>query len=100
MSGTAVISNSMIPHSEIVSILTAEVLTPAEVAAVLKVSRKALADWRLKREGPPFYLRSRGKAVYPAESFKTFLRASGAGKSPVCHRRALVKKLLATVENK
>jgi len=28
------------PNSEVVSILTAEFLTPAEVAAVLKVSRK------------------------------------------------------------
>ncbi len=88
MTGAEVISNSVMPTSEVVSILTAEVLTPAEVAAVLEVSRKALADWRLKREGPPFYLRSRGKVVYPAESFKIFLRASGAGKSRVCHRRA------------
>ncbi len=93
-------AGSVMPTSEVVSILTAEVLTPAEVAAVLKVSRKALADWRLKREGPPFYLQARGKVIYPAQSFKTYLRASGAGKSPVCHCRALVKKLLATVENK
>ena len=100
MSSAAVMPNSMMPNSEVVSILTADVLTPAEVAAVLKVSRKALADWRLKREGPPFFLRVRGIVAYPAESFKTYLRASGAGKGPAHNRRARVEKLLAAVENK
>jgi hypothetical protein len=75
MSGAAVRADSMIPNFEVVSILTAEYLTPAEVAAVLKVSRKALADMRLKQSGPPFILRARGVVAYPAESFRRWLRA-------------------------
>ncbi len=75
MTGAPVISNSMMPNSEVLSILTAESLKPAEVAAVLKVSRKALAAWRLKQEGPPFFLRARGIVVYPTESFIKWLRA-------------------------
>jgi len=75
MNSAAVRADSMIPNAEVVSILTAEYLTPAEVAAVLKVSRKALADMRLKRQGPPFILRARGVVVYPAESFRLYLRA-------------------------
>jgi hypothetical protein len=80
MRGAAVTPNSVMPASEVVSILTAEVLTPAEVAAVPKVSRKMLADWRAKREGPPFFLRARGVVVYLAERFIGWLRA-GSGSS-------------------
>ncbi len=75
MTGAAVMPNSTMPTSEVVSILTAQFLTPAEVGAVLKVSRKVLADWRLKPQGPPFTLKAGGAVVYPAESFKNFLRA-------------------------
>jgi hypothetical protein len=75
MSGAAVMPNSIIPNSEMVRVLTAEYLTPAEVAGLLKVSRKALVDMRLKRQGPPFMLRARGVVVYPAENFIAYLRA-------------------------
>ena len=54
--------------SNVVSILTAESLKPAEVAAMLKCSRKALANMRLERQGPPFELKARGVVVYPVES--------------------------------
>ncbi len=70
MSGAAVM-----PTSDVLSILTAKFLKPCEVAAVLKLSRKALADMRLERAGPPFTLKARGVVVYPAESFIQFLRA-------------------------
>jgi hypothetical protein len=63
-----------IPDSAI-SLLTAEFLTPAQAASLLKVSRWELASMRLKRQGPPFLLRRRGVVVYPAESFISFLRA-------------------------
>lgn len=75
MSGAAAMVDSGIPHSEVVSILRAEYLKPAEVAAVLKVSRKTLADWRLEGRGPSFMLQPRGIVVYPAENFRRFLRA-------------------------
>jgi hypothetical protein len=74
MNGAAVMPNAIIPDSEIVRMLTAEFLTPAEVAASLKVSRKSLADMRLKRQGPPFELKARRVVVYPAESFRRYLR--------------------------
>ena len=51
MSAAAVMPDSMIPNSEVVSILTAEFLTPAEVAILLKVSRLTLAKMRLGRTG-------------------------------------------------
>jgi hypothetical protein len=61
--------------SKLISLLTAEFLTPADVAALLKVSRWTLADWRLKGQGPPFLLKARGVVVYSAESFIKYLRA-------------------------
>ncbi len=61
--------------SNVVSILTAESLKPAEVAAMLKCSRKALANMRLERQGPPFELKARGVVVYPVESSIRYLRA-------------------------
>jgi hypothetical protein len=75
MTGAATIADSMIPNSEVAHVLTAEFLTPAEVASVLKVSRKTLADWRLKRSGPVFLMRRRGVVVYPTDSFRRYLRA-------------------------
>jgi hypothetical protein len=75
MAGAAVISDSAMPSAEVVHVLTAEFLSPGEVAALLGTTRKALADWRLKRQGPPFMLRAQGVVVYPAESFKSYLRA-------------------------
>ena len=79
MSGAVVTEDSLIPNSEVTSILieflTAEYLAPAQVAAALKVSRKMLADWRLQRQGPPFELKARGVVVYPAERFISYLRA-------------------------
>ena len=75
MSGAAAISNPIMPTSEVVSILMPEFLTPKQVAASLRVSRKVLADWRLQRQGPPFILRERGMVVYPAERFISYLRA-------------------------
>lgn len=32
-----------------------EVLTPGEVAALLKVPERTLSDWRYRQEGPPFH---------------------------------------------
>jgi len=61
--------------SKVVSLLTAEFLTPAEVAALLKTSPWMLADWRRKQQGPPFMLRRRGAVIYPVESFVRWLRA-------------------------
>jgi len=61
--------------SKVVSLLKAEFLTPTQVASLLKVSRWTLATWRLKQQGPPFMLMSRGVVVYPAERFKSYLRA-------------------------
>jgi hypothetical protein len=50
MKGAGVVAvDSSIPNSEAaLRVLTAEFLTPAEVASVLKISRKLLADLRLK----------------------------------------------------
>jgi hypothetical protein len=59
MIGTVAIADSVIPNSEKVRLLTLEYLTPAEVADLLKISRKALADLRLKRAGPAFELKAR-----------------------------------------
>jgi len=73
--GAAIIPDSIIPNYEVVSLLTAESLTPAEVATLLGVSRKTLADWRLERLGPSFMLKPRGVMVYPVESLKRYLRA-------------------------
>lgn len=61
--------------SKVVSLLTAEFLTPAEVAGLLRVSRMTLADWRVKRQGPSFFLKPRGVPVYPLEGFRRYLRA-------------------------
>lgn len=100
MNGTALTSNSIMPTSEIVSILKAEFLAPAQVAALLKASRKALADARLKRQGPPFELKARGTVVYSTEGFIRYLRGQAGGNPPAHNRRARVEKLLARVENK
>jgi hypothetical protein len=74
MTGAAAIADSMIPNSEVAHLLTAEFLTPKEISGLLKVSRKTLADWRLKRTGPPFFLKPRGVVVYGVESFRRYLR--------------------------
>ncbi len=74
MNGAAVMPNPLILDSEIVRMLTADYLTPAQVAAALKTSRKALADMRLKRQGPPFMRRKRGVIVYPRGAFEVYLR--------------------------
>jgi hypothetical protein len=75
MNGAAVMPNSIIPNPESIHLLIAEFLLPAEIAGILGVSRKMLAEWRLKRQGPPFMLRARGVVVYPAESFRRYLLA-------------------------
>jgi len=75
LSRSTVKADSAILNSEVISVLTAEFLTPAEVASLLKVSQWTLAEWRLKRQGPPFILRARGVVVYPAERFISYLRA-------------------------
>ena len=67
--------NSIMPNSEVVSVLTAEFLTTGQVAGLLGCTKKALADMRLKRQGPPFILQKRGVVGYPVESFKRYLRA-------------------------
>ncbi|MGA3325970.1 MAG: hypothetical protein ABSF45_15975 [Terriglobia bacterium] len=67
--------DSLVANSEAVHILTAEFLTPAQVAALLKTSRKELADMRVKRAGPPFELKARGVVVYPADGLRRYLRA-------------------------
>lgn len=68
-------ADSTVLNSEVVSVLTAEFLTPAEVAPLLKVSRWMLADWRLKRQGPPFMLMRSGVVVYPIDALRRYLRA-------------------------
>ncbi len=75
MSGAAAKSGPTVPSLELVHLLTAEFLSPAEVAGLLNVSRKALADMRLKRQGPTFILQRGGVVVYPVESIKQCLRA-------------------------
>lgn len=77
MTGAAAIADSAISNAEVLHALTAEYLRPAEVASLLRVSRKELAVWRLKRRGPPFFLKARGVVVYEAESFRRYLRARG-----------------------
>jgi hypothetical protein len=70
------------PNSDALSVLTAEFLTTGQVAGLLGCTKKALADMRLGRVGPPFMLQARGVVVYPAESFRRWLRAlppKGAG---------------------
>ena len=61
--------------SKVIALLTAEFLTPAEVSGLLGISRKELAEWRLKGQGPPFMLRRRGVVVYLPDDFKRYLRA-------------------------
>jgi hypothetical protein len=79
MTGAAVVMpDSLLASSEAVNILTAEFLTPAQVAALLKVSRKELADMRVKAVGPPFELRARGVVVYQADSFRRWLKGLSA----------------------
>lgn len=92
MSNTAVMPNPTIPTSEIVSVLTADLLTTGQVAGLLDVTKKALADWRVKRSGPPFVmLRPGGIVRYPREELQRFLRArlqsadSATGKRRMAH---------------
>lgn len=74
MSGAAAIADSMIPNSEVVSVLTADYLSTSQVASLLGVSRWTLADMRLKRQGPPFVRRKRGVVVYARGAFEAYLR--------------------------
>jgi hypothetical protein len=93
MSGAAVVPNSAIPNREMIHILTAEFLTPAQVAALLRMSRKELAEWRRKRQGPLFRLGRRGVVIYPAEGLKNFLRARAQeGSREVRWSRAAVSR--------
>jgi hypothetical protein len=84
--------------SKIVSLLAAEFLTPAQVAGLLKTSRRELADWRLERRGPPFMLRRRGVVVYPSDAFARYLRTRAQrncreGTGPREVRRATAQNL-------
>ncbi len=74
MSGATVIPYSIMPQSEIISVLTADYLSTSQVASLLGVSRWTLADMRLKRQGPPFVRRKRGVIVYPRGAFEAYLR--------------------------
>ncbi len=65
----------VIPNSEMVRMMTARFLKPSEVSVLLGVSRKALADMRLERQGPQAILQRRGVVVYPVDSLKEYLRA-------------------------
>jgi hypothetical protein len=97
MSGAAVMPNPIIPNSailnsEMVSVLTADLLTTGQVAGLLGCTKKALADWRVKRSGPPFVmLRPGGIIRYPREALQRFLRArlqsavSATGRRRVTH---------------
>lgn len=53
----------------------ADLLTPAEVAATLRVDTKTLANWRFKGTGPTF-LKISGLVRYSTEDLKVFLAAA------------------------
>lgn len=50
-------------------------LTPAEVAAALRVDTKTLASWRFKGTGPTF-LKISGLVRYSTEDIQSFLAAA------------------------
>lgn len=51
-------------------------LSPEQVAQILGMSVKTLADWRSKRIGPPV-MRFQGVIRYPAGAFRSTLREKG-----------------------
>jgi hypothetical protein len=65
----------LLETSKVVSLLTSEFLTTAEVAAVLGITKWALAGWRVERKGPPFVQLRGGTIRYPRAAFEVFLRA-------------------------
>lgn len=65
----------MIPNSEIVSVLTAELLTTQQVAGILGLTKWTLAYWRTQRQGPPFMLISRGCIRYSRTELESWLKA-------------------------
>lgn len=66
--------NSIMPNAEVISFLTSETLTTGQVAGLLGVTKKALADLRVKRNGPPYVMLRRGIVRYPRQGLETFLR--------------------------
>lgn len=49
-----------------------EVLTPGDVAELLKIPERTLADWRYRHEGPPFHKAGR-HVRYLADEVRTWL---------------------------
>jgi predicted DNA-binding transcriptional regulator AlpA len=72
---TLTMLDSAIPHSAVVSVLTAELLTTHQVAAILGCTRWTLNYWRKQRQGPPFVMLTRGTIRYPRASFESWLKA-------------------------
>ena len=68
-------ATATIPTAEVVSFLTADLLTTQQVAGLLGITKKALADWRVKQDGPPFVTLKRGVPRYPLYGVRRFLRA-------------------------
>jgi excisionase family DNA binding protein len=50
-----------------------ELLTIEEVAALLRVKRKRLYDWRHRGEGPPSFRLNSGELRYPREELREWL---------------------------
>jgi predicted DNA-binding transcriptional regulator AlpA len=63
-----------IPNPEAVSLLTAEFLTPTQVAALLGVTRWTLNYWRMQRQGPDFVMLTRGTIRYPRQALQSYLQ--------------------------
>ncbi len=57
--------------------MTADLLTPKEAAALLRVSTDTLEAWRAKRQGPPWTKLGDGQRSpvrYPREGIEKFLK--------------------------
>ncbi len=75
MSDTATMPDSAIANLDIVSILTAELLTTQQAADIVGLTKWTLAYWRAQRLGPPFMLISRRCIRYSRAQLESWLKA-------------------------
>lgn len=57
-------------------------LTPAEVAERLRVTRSTLTYWRSTDQGPAFVKLGKGSVRYPADALEAWLAAQERGGEP------------------
>lgn len=70
-----ILATGAILNSEAICILTSELLTTAQVAALFGVTKWTLNYWRVTKHGPPFLLISRGCIRYSRAALEAWLKA-------------------------